>query len=84
MTLPKLSSNVKGMKMRKSLILVVIATLMPVLQSCTTVKLISGDKWIVRMPAGVPYTPASDGFFVPKAKMLEMWDDLAKANQATK
>jgi hypothetical protein len=36
------------------------------------------DRVVVPMPAGKPYTPASDGYFVPKARMQDILDRLSE------
>lgn len=51
------------------------------LTGCQTTRVvaISGDKSVVRMPAGTAYTPEINGWFVPDARMLEILDS-ADAN----
>jgi hypothetical protein len=36
------------------------------------------DRAVVAMPAGKAYTPASDGCFVPKARMQDILDRLSE------
>lgn len=58
-----------------------IASWMTMSVGCATSKVvvIPGDKAVVYMPAGKPYTPASDGFFVPQARMQQILHDQADA-----
>lgn len=46
----------------------------------TRTKVISSDKLIVRMPAAKAYTPASDGWFVPDARMQQFLNQLNHRN----
>jgi len=39
---------------------------------------LSADKVVVAMPAGKSLTPASDGYFVPKARMQDILDRLSE------
>jgi hypothetical protein len=36
------------------------------------------DKTVVRLPAGKPYTPSSDGYFVPQGRMQDILDRLSE------
>lgn len=45
----------------------------------TKLTVIAADKAVVPMPAGQPYTPATDGFFVPSARMQQILHDQADA-----
>lgn len=53
-----------------------------VLTGCSLLKpkitVLSADRVIVAMPAGKPCTPADDGYFVPKARMLDILDRLSE------
>jgi hypothetical protein len=42
------------------------------------VRVLSADKVVVAMPAGKAYTPANDGYFVPKARMQDILDRLSE------
>jgi hypothetical protein len=50
--------------------------LMLISSGCRTVVVIPADKAAVAMPAGKPYTPVTDGFFVPQSRMLEILTEL--------
>lgn len=39
---------------------------------------LSADRVVVGVKAGEQYTPSSDGFFVPKARMLDIMDRLSE------
>jgi hypothetical protein len=47
-------------------------------------RVLSADKVVVAMPAGKPYTPADDGYFVPKARMLDILDRLSEKDVGVK
>ena len=40
----------------------------------TVVREIPSDRYVVTVHAGVPFTPACDGKFVPQARFIEMLD----------
>ena len=42
------------------------------------VMVLSADRVVAPMTAGQPYTPASDGYFVPKARMQDILDRLSQ------
>ena len=42
------------------------------------IRVLSADKVVVAMPAGKAYTPAADGYFVPKARMQDLLDRLSE------
>ena len=55
-----------------------IACSMTGLTGCAQrIKVLAADKVVVPMHTGQPYTPASDGYFVPKARMLDILDRLS-------
>jgi hypothetical protein len=62
--------------MKKLLLLAMLISLTSVLTSCQTTKIVLADKMVVRMPAGVAYTSAIDGWFVPDARMLQMMNGM--------
>lgn len=43
------------------------------------VKVIAADRAAAILKAGIPYTPAIDGYFVPKARMLDILNELDRA-----
>lgn len=47
---------------------------------CHSYTVISGDRQVVPMKQGVPHTPASDGYFVPNATMLDMLNAKSRDN----
>jgi hypothetical protein len=56
-----------------------ISCLSVTLIACRTkVVAIPSDKSVVAMPAGVAYTPAVKGWFVPDARMVEILNALEK------
>jgi hypothetical protein len=42
------------------------------------VLVLPADRVVVAMPAGQAYTPPSDGYFVPKARMQDILDRLSE------
>jgi len=53
-----------------------LISLTNVLTSCQATKIVSADRMVVQMPAGVAYTPGIDGWFVPDARMLQMMNSM--------
>ena len=39
---------------------------------------LAADRVVVGVKAGEPYTPVSDGYFVPKARMQDLMDRLSE------
>ena len=52
--------------------------LIPVLTGCHATLVLPADRVVVAMPAGEAYTPDFDGYFVPKARMLDILDRLSE------
>ena len=64
-----------------AMLLLSTLALTAILTGCqgTKVVAISADRQAVPLPAGKPYTPAVNGWFVPDARMIEILDALDKA-----
>jgi hypothetical protein len=59
-------------------------TLTAILTGCasTRTEIISADREVIYLPAGQPYMPKANGWFVPDARMLEIKNALSKARIA--
>lgn len=59
-------------------------TLTLLLTGCGTTRVVqvSSDRYVVSLKSGVPFTPPSDGKFVPEARWKEMLDVYVRSSFA--
>lgn len=75
---PKIKRNM--MKMLKLLPLAILTAFLTIgLTACQTakIKVLDPNTAVVKVPKAVPYTPPSDGFFVPESTMLRILNRLS-------
>lgn len=66
-------------RMKKRLLTALLAAVLSLCWTgCQSPKVIDPYSSIIRLPAGKPYTPPADGYFVPDARMRQILDRLSE------